>query len=86
MCWISWNSSARIACIHHFLHWFQESKVLFHVIGLKCQHCGSYNTCRTEDPDSKMNGTPSGGAEGSNTEVPSSDDNKSAHGSTSSNH
>jgi hypothetical protein len=26
--------------------------VLFHVIGLKCQMCGSYNTCRTEDPDS----------------------------------
>ncbi|KAL4236129.1 RING finger and CHY zinc finger domain-containing protein 1 [Mactra antiquata] len=41
----------------------KESKVLFHVIGLKCQHCGSYNTCRTDDPDNKGNKT--GGAEGS---------------------
>ena len=23
----------------------------FHVIGLKCQECGSYNTCRTGAPD-----------------------------------
>lgn len=25
--------------------------MLFHVIGLKCQECGSYNTCRTADRD-----------------------------------
>lgn len=29
----------------------KESKVKFHVIGLKCQKCGSYNTCRTSAPD-----------------------------------
>ena len=23
----------------------------FHVIGLKCRKCGSYNTCRTSAPD-----------------------------------
>ena len=33
-----------------YLH-LQESRTLFHVIGLKCQHCGSYNTCRTAEPD-----------------------------------
>ena len=32
-------------------HLFQESKVKFHVIGLKCQECGSYNTCRTKAPE-----------------------------------
>ncbi|KAK2162018.1 hypothetical protein LSH36_106g03009 [Paralvinella palmiformis] len=26
----------------------KESTVPFHVIGLKCQQCGSYNTCRTD--------------------------------------
>ncbi|XP_059476883.1 RING finger and CHY zinc finger domain-containing protein 1 [Neocloeon triangulifer] len=26
----------------------KESTVKFHVVGLKCQHCGSYNTCRTQ--------------------------------------
>ena len=25
--------------------------MLFHVIGLKCQHCGSYNTCRAAEPE-----------------------------------
>lgn len=29
----------------------EESRVLFHVLGLKCQHCGSYNTCRTQEPE-----------------------------------
>ncbi|XP_064626311.1 RING finger and CHY zinc finger domain-containing protein 1-like [Lineus longissimus] len=29
----------------------QESRVLFHVIGMKCKECGSYNTCRTADPN-----------------------------------
>jgi RING finger/CHY zinc finger protein 1 len=29
----------------------KESKVNFHVIGLKCQSCGSYNTCRSADND-----------------------------------
>lgn len=29
----------------------KESKVKFHVIGLKCQECGSYNTCRTKAPE-----------------------------------
>ena len=28
----------------------QESNVIFHVIGLKCTHCGSYNTCRAANP------------------------------------
>jgi flavoprotein len=26
----------------------QESSVKFHVVGLKCVHCGAYNTCRTK--------------------------------------
>lgn len=26
----------------------KESNVTFHIIGLKCQQCGSYNTCRTD--------------------------------------
>lgn len=25
---------------------FQESTVKFHIVGLKCLNCGSYNTCR----------------------------------------
>ncbi|KAG1678339.1 RING finger and CHY zinc finger domain-containing protein 1 [Nymphon striatum] len=25
----------------------KESEILFHILGLKCQLCGSYNTCRT---------------------------------------
>ncbi|KAK3089294.1 hypothetical protein FSP39_002467 [Pinctada imbricata] len=29
----------------------KESRVLFHVVGLKCQHCGSYNTCRAAEPE-----------------------------------
>lgn len=33
--------------------------MLFHVIGLKCQECGSYNTCRTGDPEtSTLEGAP----------------------------
>ncbi|ELU11950.1 hypothetical protein CAPTEDRAFT_144246 [Capitella teleta] len=28
-----------------------ESRVLFHVLGLKCHQCGSYNTCRTAAPE-----------------------------------
>ena len=32
--------------------------MLFHVIGMKCQKCGSYNTCRTDAPEnSAKNGT-----------------------------
>lgn len=31
----------------------KESKVLYHIIGLKCDHCGSYNTCRSKNPDSQ---------------------------------
>lgn len=27
---------------------FQESTVKFHVVGLKCLNCGSYNTCRVK--------------------------------------
>ena len=38
---------------------FQESKVKFHVIGLKCQECGSYNTCRTAGPDESSEGASS---------------------------
>ncbi|XP_006825159.1 RING finger and CHY zinc finger domain-containing protein 1-like [Saccoglossus kowalevskii] len=29
----------------------KECRVLFHVIGMKCKHCGSYNTCRTANDD-----------------------------------
>ncbi|XP_021343549.1 RING finger and CHY zinc finger domain-containing protein 1-like [Mizuhopecten yessoensis] len=29
----------------------KESSILFHVLGLKCQECGSYNTCRTAGPE-----------------------------------
>lgn len=28
----------------------QISHVKFHVIGMKCQHCNSYNTCSTDAP------------------------------------
>jgi len=28
----------------------KESELVFHVIGLKCKECGSYNTCRSEAP------------------------------------
>jgi len=28
----------------------RESKSSFHILGQKCAHCGSYNTCRTADP------------------------------------
>jgi RING finger and CHY zinc finger domain-containing protein 1 len=30
------------------LGFLQESAVKFHVVGLKCVHCGAYNTCRTK--------------------------------------
>lgn len=29
----------------------KESKVLYHIIGLKCGQCGSYNTCRSKNPE-----------------------------------
>ncbi|XP_011156211.1 RING finger and CHY zinc finger domain-containing protein 1 isoform X2 [Solenopsis invicta] len=29
----------------------EESTVKFHIVGLKCLNCGSYNTCRIKDPD-----------------------------------
>lgn len=32
--------------IHLLIICLQESTVKFHVVGLKCLHCGSYNTCR----------------------------------------
>lgn len=25
----------------------KESKIAYHVVGLKCGHCGAYNTCQT---------------------------------------
>ncbi|KAJ8976517.1 hypothetical protein NQ317_009086 [Molorchus minor] len=28
----------------------KEGTVKFHVVGLKCRHCGSYNTCRVKGP------------------------------------
>ncbi|CAG9813230.1 unnamed protein product [Phaedon cochleariae] len=28
----------------------KESSVKFHVVGFKCTHCGSYNTCRVKGP------------------------------------
>ncbi|KAL0278919.1 UNVERIFIED_CONTAM: hypothetical protein PYX00_000595 [Menopon gallinae] len=28
----------------------EKSTVKFHFVGLKCSSCGSYNTCRTDDP------------------------------------
>ncbi|KAK2178840.1 hypothetical protein NP493_527g04011 [Ridgeia piscesae] len=28
----------------------KESRTRFHVVGLKCQYCGSYNTCRAAEP------------------------------------
>lgn len=31
----------------------KESRILFHVLGLKCGHCGGYNTCRTQTPASE---------------------------------
>ncbi|CAB3376471.1 Hypothetical predicted protein [Cloeon dipterum] len=37
----------------------KESKVKFHVVGLKCLHCGSYNTCRTKEPTSAGEEIPS---------------------------
>ncbi|XP_013398603.1 RING finger and CHY zinc finger domain-containing protein 1 isoform X1 [Lingula anatina] len=33
----------------------EESRVLFHVLGLKCAACGSYNTCRTQEPEQGAN-------------------------------
>lgn len=37
---------------------------MFHVIGLKCQECGSYNTCRTADPTGAKQVEASSGATG----------------------
>jgi len=28
----------------------QKCSVPFHVVGLKCVHCGSYNTCQDSEP------------------------------------
>lgn len=41
----------------------KESQVKFHVVGLKCIHCGSYNTCRIKGPPSPMP-RPSGAIDG----------------------
>lgn len=38
------------------MYHFQESNIIFHVLGLKCQLCGSYNTCRAAEPDSGAGG------------------------------
>ena len=29
----------------------QKCNVPFHIVGLKCIHCGSYNTCRDSEPE-----------------------------------
>lgn len=34
---------------------FQESTVKFHIVGLKCLNCGSYNTCRIKGSPSPGN-------------------------------
>ena len=36
----------------------QESRTRFHVVGLKCQHCGSYNTCRAAEPAAEPSAEP----------------------------
>lgn len=40
----------------------QKSRALFHVLGQKCQECGSYNTCGTDAPDDDGD-KPRGGAD-----------------------
>ncbi|XP_058057244.1 RING finger and CHY zinc finger domain-containing protein 1 [Anopheles bellator] len=45
----------------------KESTVKFHVVGLKCTHCGAYNTCRTKTKP--IDGT-SNGSSGSGAPVP----------------
>lgn len=32
----------------------QKSETPFHVLGLKCCHCGSYNTCQTAEEVSEV--------------------------------
>lgn len=32
--------------IYIYIYISQESTVKFHIVGLKCVNCGSYNTCR----------------------------------------
>ena len=49
-------------CIILFI--LQESKVKFHVIGLKCQECGSYNTCRTAERQEETLGAQGDGPAG----------------------
>ncbi|XP_025836321.1 RING finger and CHY zinc finger domain-containing protein 1 isoform X2 [Agrilus planipennis] len=34
----------------------KESTIKFHVVGLKCSFCGSYNTCRSEGPSPPVTG------------------------------
>jgi len=55
----------------------QVCRVNFHVLGLKCQNtqCGSYNTCRTDDPDDQ-------GEAASGSELDSSSEARGAEGST----
>uniref|UniRef100_A0A182YDR3 Vitellogenin n=1 Tax=Anopheles stephensi TaxID=30069 RepID=A0A182YDR3_ANOST len=43
----------------------KESTVKFHVVGLKCTHCGAYNTCRTKTRS--INGCNSSAGNGSST-------------------
>lgn len=71
---------------------------MFHVLGLKCQECGSYNTCRTAGPDDEAGDNPetndsvrseepSGSQEdlsGDSTSAPKSEGGASANPSTSS--
>ena len=38
--------------VHPLITLLQITNVHFHVLGLKCQKCGSYNTCRADDPSS----------------------------------
>ncbi|KAH3694091.1 hypothetical protein DPMN_081530 [Dreissena polymorpha] len=46
------------ALLKEVILYFQENKVLFHVIGLKCPKCGSYNTCRSGERYETTNVTP----------------------------
>ena len=35
----------------NFLLFFQTTRTLFHICGLKCMNCSSYNTARAAEPE-----------------------------------
>ncbi|XP_039276145.1 RING finger and CHY zinc finger domain-containing protein 1 [Nilaparvata lugens] len=59
----------------------EETNIKFHVVGLKCSKCGSYNTCLTKSPPNRDN-SQTNDEESSSTDASSTDANSTDANST----